>query len=407
MLKVMILDDEAIARIGLVHSINWEENGFNIVGESGDRESARALALQKKPDIILVDIVLREENGLDFIEEIRSELPYTKFILVSCMNDPEYYRRAISLHVSSFIGKAEISPEELLEKLNQAAEEIYRERMFDPEEEDYEYHNRFLILDNYINRHLAMKEFDVERFEKRLKTNEIHVPRSGFAMICLRFDEEADRRKEALTDQLQILSREILAELSDGYVFWDHQKNLILLAFDAQAPLEEDLLQTICYRLTSTISEIFSLKATAGYSADNTGLDEFCSAWEEACEKSMPSSGVEHIHSGLKDATISKINQYIRDHLDDSVSLSQIAEAVHFSPTYVSRYYKKMTGINIKDFIADCRTERAKDLLAQGQNLNEIAEKLGFCSTSHFIHVFGAKTGMTPKEYLRSLEAPI
>lgn len=401
MLKVMILDDEAIARIGLVHALDWKKNGFRIVGETGDISSAREMALNEKPDIILVDIILRQENGLDFVQEMQPLLPFSKFILVSCMNDPEYYRRAISLHVSSFIGKAEISSDELLEKLNQAAGEIYQERVFDPEEEEYEYQNRFLILDNYINRHLAMKQFDQERFEKRLETNGIHVPRYGYSVICVQFRGISVQKKESLADPIMMLSREILTELSDGYVFWDFKNNLVMLAYEAQARIEEQLLETICYRLTTTIEEIFSLRSVGEFSDVFENVGDFALAWEQAEEACRKKMNQVHPVEKVNDAMVSEINRYIQTHLEENPSLSQIADVVHFAPSYVSRYYKKATGINIKDFIADCRIERAKQMLQEGKNLNFITERLGFCSASHFIHVFGSKTGMTPKEYLR------
>ncbi len=67
-------------------------------------------------------------NGLDFIEHIRNELPDTRFIIFSCHDSAEYYRRAIRLGVSEYIQKSAVEPEEILAAVERIASEIRFER---------------------------------------------------------------------------------------------------------------------------------------------------------------------------------------------------------------------------------------------------------------------------------------
>ena len=58
MLKVMIVDDEILTRIGMRSIIPWEEYGLQVVGEAEDGEQALGLAKEIVPDIVLADIMM-------------------------------------------------------------------------------------------------------------------------------------------------------------------------------------------------------------------------------------------------------------------------------------------------------------------------------------------------------------
>ncbi|KQB78027.1 hypothetical protein AK964_12365 [Clostridium butyricum] len=56
MLKVLIIDDEPNVRKGLKILVPWEENGFEICGDSGDPDEGLSLIMSMEPDIVLIDI---------------------------------------------------------------------------------------------------------------------------------------------------------------------------------------------------------------------------------------------------------------------------------------------------------------------------------------------------------------
>ena len=64
-IKVFLVEDEVIIRNGVKRSINWEEEGYEFVGEASDGELAYPLILKEKPDILITDIRMPFMDGLE------------------------------------------------------------------------------------------------------------------------------------------------------------------------------------------------------------------------------------------------------------------------------------------------------------------------------------------------------
>ena len=87
-----------------------------------------------------------------------------------------------------------------------------------------------------------------------------------------------------------------------------------------------------------------------------------------------------------------KVNEYIAAHLEGDLSLTAIADAVHFHPVYLSRIYKENAGVSISDYIASQRLDCACALLRTTSTaVSTIARKTGFTSSNYFSRWFRKK----------------
>lgn len=103
----------------------------------------------------------------------------------------------------------------------------------------------------------------------------------------------------------------------------------------------------------------------------------------------------------------SRLVQSIRSaiHADlRNASLSQVADTLNMSPSYISMIFKEKTGQNFKDYLFQTRMNHAKRLLRQGMAIGEIARQLGCEDTEHFSRRFRAQFGLSPMAYRK--EAP-
>ena len=104
------------------------------------------------------------------------------------------------------------------------------------------------------------------------------------------------------------------------------------------------------------------------------------------------------------DLVIARLQSYIRQNPGGDLSLTKLADSVYFNPSYLSRYYKQVTGQNLSDFINSVKIEIAKRRLEDTHfKIDEIALELGFEITSYFTTFFKRLTGMTPRDYRNAL----
>lgn len=114
-----------------------------------------------------------------------------------------------------------------------------------------------------------------------------------------------------------------------------------------------------------------------------------------------PSKGVDSREGNRAEpAEIWKARNFICEHSDEELSLTQVAMAVNISPNYLSEKFKQVTGIKFVDHVARTRFEKARTLLPDlGLRVSEIAFAVGFQSLSQFNRVFKKLAGTSPSQY--------
>lgn len=95
--------------------------------------------------------------------------------------------------------------------------------------------------------------------------------------------------------------------------------------------------------------------------------------------------------------------KYIKEHLNEDLSLEKISKHFSFSPTYFHNIFKATMNKTLRDFVEERRIKKAIDLLlTTGTPLSEIAYECGFSSQSYFCYAFKRYTGTTPKKYIKN-----
>lgn len=125
-IKVFLVEDEVIIRSGVKKSINWEQEGYEFVGEASDSELAYPMILKEKPDILITDIRMLFMDGLELSRLVKKELPDIKILILSGYDEFEYAKKAIKIGVTEYLLKP-ISAAKLTEVLNAVAETIRQE----------------------------------------------------------------------------------------------------------------------------------------------------------------------------------------------------------------------------------------------------------------------------------------
>lgn len=103
---------------------------------------------------------------------------------------------------------------------------------------------------------------------------------------------------------------------------------------------------------------------------------------------------------------VSMVQKHIQTHLHDpdEITLVRLANLVYFNPSYLSRLFKQVAGMNLSEYIAEARLIRAKRLLEDPNlKIQEVADRLGYGTATNFTRSFRKAVNMTPQEYRLSL----
>jgi two-component system response regulator NreC len=117
--RVLIVDDHAVVRAGLRLLIDAEDD-LEAVGEAGSARDAVFQARTLKPDVILMDVVMPDQSGLDVLPTLLQERPETKVLVLSMQDDPQYVRQAFAAGASGYVLK-EAADTEVVSALREVA----------------------------------------------------------------------------------------------------------------------------------------------------------------------------------------------------------------------------------------------------------------------------------------------
>lgn len=164
MLKVFLVEDEAIIREGLRDSIPWQQYGYTFVGEAGDGEQALPLIRKTRPDILITDIKMPFMDGLALSKIVAKEMPGIKIIIISGYDDFEYARQAISIGVEQYLLKP-VAKSMLVKTLQEVQQKIQNEReqenyveKFRSEMQEYEQFSRRRLFEEIVSGALSIEE---------------------------------------------------------------------------------------------------------------------------------------------------------------------------------------------------------------------------------------------------------
>ncbi len=115
MLKIMLVDDHEVVRLG-IKALLSNYPAYEVVTEASDADEAVSKALEYKPDVIIMDIRLPGRSGIDATNEIMDELPDTKIIMLTSFAEDDLLFDAINAGAYGYILK-QIGSDDLINAL--------------------------------------------------------------------------------------------------------------------------------------------------------------------------------------------------------------------------------------------------------------------------------------------------
>lgn len=388
-MNVFIVDDEFLQRELVKNTIDWQSLEMELAGEAEDGEDAWEQILQKKPDIVVMDINIPYLNGIEVSERIKDVLPETQILILTAYGEFEYAKQALSFGASSFVLKP-VDPKELNRELQKCREKLLLVRRqtnsLQKLQAEIRQKQKEQCLLEYISGITAPRD------DAGIRQTLGILPDAEYTLLLLKFQGESTK-----------LSRpdviESLIQNSDtNYVCLQlNQIDKILLLF-ANCE-EESFLRSLCDQIQVTVTGQDSI--CIGISSFYPHLSDLPKAYREAYNACRAQILKDHrTPSARKKIEAAKefINQ---NYADFDLSLNLVAEAVGMNASYLSNIFKKEQGCSLSKYITTIRLEAAQKLILQypQKPLLEIAEAVGYSDAYYFSKSFKNVYGVTPSRY--------
>ena len=103
-ITILLVEDHKLIRVG-IKTLFDETEGFKVIGEAENAKKALSLAIEKNPDVILLDIGLPDMSGIQLIQEFKAKNVTSKIIILSSSQDEDYVSKCLSLGIFAYVIK--------------------------------------------------------------------------------------------------------------------------------------------------------------------------------------------------------------------------------------------------------------------------------------------------------------
>lgn len=244
MFKALIVDDEEDIREGLRDIINWEEEGFSIVGLAEDGVDALEQYQRTTPHLIVTDIRMTRMDGLELSRRIKALNTDVKVLIISGYDEFSYAKKAIQYGIENYLLKP-IDTEELRKELGSIRTQMIEQDLTKQSEllKDEELKNYFLLrmVRDDISKAYTPHEMERHRIDYRSRY---------FTTILIDFKEGFDEEIEWSVDDFQLkvfaiknVIGEIVEQIGDAALFEVTKGRLGILIWGgiSQRQFEEEL----------------------------------------------------------------------------------------------------------------------------------------------------------------------
>ena len=417
MYKVVIIDDEALSRIGMRSMLDWEKEGFEIIGEAASGKEGLKLVLEKDPDMVISDIVMPGMDGLEMYGEILKAGLDPVFVVLSSYDQFDLVKKAMKMGAADYLLKLSVSPETLRDLFVMTKEKLAERKnkgSGDPERTVWETEElRKAYFTNLLMG--GSPETDIEKLG------------IDFDFSCMRIlyvsvynKKNREQKKEADTriyiETLRVLIEEICVEFGKSYCIPWYNDFVILLSDSENVRMDKENIRSLADAVILSLREYGNVQSSIGVSRilDGSGLipEEFETVKEVFSQ--MPDSGSGEIffcedHSqelnraAGENYIVREAKKYIKEHLYDNIGLREVSGALYLNPSYLSSVFSKQESCGLINYINKIKIREACRLLTTGNmKIYEISFKLGYENASYFTKVFRKHTGKSPKKYLET-----
>lgn len=348
MYNVLIVDDDKLARKGLISMVKWEDYGLKVVGDVANGMQALQFLESNPVDLAFVDLSMPVLSGMDFIRESSQKFPKVKYVILTFHEDFENVQNALRHGVIDYISKLRL-------------EEMDNEKVF-----------------ARIGR-LMQETSETGQWESKKLISGVDLP---------------EKTKEVSYEKME----ELRSLWTAGQ--WVYNKRLFESMLGELREINISVRQTerLLMWVSQELERSFDVSVAVPWLGDKEeGTAWLCAAREDLCRKARCIRDYQNMRICILRAVL-----FMEEHVSSKLSAEYVAGEVNMSRSYFSTNFKLVTGETFNDFLKEEKISQAKKRLEQ-ENIKtaELAEQLGYEDPKYFAKLFFNETGMNCSEYAK------
>lgn len=163
--RVLIAEDDALARYGLRTMLSRHVPDILLVGEAENGRDALEMALEMTPDIVITDVKMPVMDGIELIRALKERTSGIRFILLSAYSDFEYVREGMRLGAEDYLLKLELDETKLITLIEDIAEQISSSDDRSYDEMDHTMCIRRILIGTLSSRGAIVEALEQEKIE--------------------------------------------------------------------------------------------------------------------------------------------------------------------------------------------------------------------------------------------------
>lgn len=419
-MNILLVDDQPSIIAALVSCIPWHDLGIHTVLTAGSARDAKNTILKHHVDILITDIEMPVEDGLDLLTWVRNQNLDMECILLTAHADFFYAKRAISLQVSDYI----IQPARDEDVIRAVKKAVATRQTKSRSETLIRYHGQDFAVKNVAaqsifetwpsSRDAALEPEQLQGYLRRL---------SGFGMECTPKDSCILLRGNIriwhkfpqsppvmLTKYRQILDGACRQKRLTHITWFPENSNFFTAIF---TPLTDYMRQALEQAYASMEPELGCSLRLLYCGTDMRHIQEALSSLEIAEKQFALSHEAEDVcfrqvalrrsdwesdpQETRNTKLLEQIKKYIRDNMSEPITRTQIADALYVSAGQVSHVIKELEDMSCKELITKMKMEYARKLLRLSKfSIGDIAIQCGYDSFAYFSKVYKDTFGISP-----------
>lgn len=293
-MRILVVDDELLVRIGIKSCINWQEHGMQIVGEASDGIEALGLMESLKPDVMLLDIKMPKMNGIALLRQMKEKNLQCKVIILSGFDDVLHVKEAMRYGAVDYFHKPCMNSKDMLDTLLDIKSQIEKEnisaRDISSQAISIE-RNKSILKDVFLKELIQGKIPDSEAFNVRNKEIGSKLENKNFSCIvfCVKNCEEINKRYANSKNTLETSTMNVLGGLlakESCVELISFNKNLYAVITSCEKAISEkkviEGVNSIVELITGAMKQLLNVEVVIGVSDIHKTSGEVKNAFDEA-----------------------------------------------------------------------------------------------------------------------------